>query len=207
MFPRFRDNTAATAGARVAVEGEPSAEDQIRRMFSIVGSAAFFVLAPGVVAGYVPWWISGWRVHASFRGFIFVRIVGAIFILAGIPVLVECFARFAVEGIGTPAPVFPTEHLVVKGFYRFVRNPMYVSVLALLLGQAMFLGDIDILEYAVCAWLAAHLFVISYEEPTLRRTFRAEYEAYRTNVPRWIPRLSPWDPLKRQVSVKPKATA
>jgi protein-S-isoprenylcysteine O-methyltransferase Ste14 len=206
MFQPFRDNTAATAGARVvAVEGEPSAEDQIRRLFSIVGSAAFFVLAPGIVAGYAPWLISGWRVHASFPGFIIVRIVGAIFILVGTPVLVECFARFAVEGMGTPAPVFPTEHLVVKGFYRFVRNPMYVSVLAVLLGQAMFLGDIDILEFAVCAWLAAHLFVISYEEPTLRRTFRAEYEAYRMNVPRWIPRLSPWDPVKRPGKVSAKA--
>lgn len=171
---------------------ESGAEDRSRRVFSILGTAIFLVLAPGTVAGLVPWWISGWRVHAPFPGFTLLRVIGAVLIVAGIPVLLECFARFALQGIGTPAPVFPTRRLVIKGFYRFVRNPMYVSVLAVLLGQALFLGSIRIAVYAALAWLVAHLFVIGYEEPTLLKSYGAEYETYRTHVPRWIPRFSPW---------------
>ncbi|MGC2164013.1 MAG: isoprenylcysteine carboxylmethyltransferase family protein [Silvibacterium sp.] len=163
-----------------------------RRWLSVLGSAAFLIVAPGTVAGAVPWWISRWHVHAPFPGFTLLRVIGVLLIIAGVPVLLESFARFALQGMGTPAPVFPTEHLVVKGFYRFVRNPMYVSVLAVLIGQALFLGNIDILVYAAFAWLIAHLFVLGYEEPTLRKSFGAKYEAYRSHVPRWLPRLTPW---------------
>jgi protein-S-isoprenylcysteine O-methyltransferase Ste14 len=165
----------------------------VRRIFAVLGSTAFLVLAPGTVAGYVPWLICRWRVHAPFPGFMLLRVIGAVLIVGGAAVLLECFARFALQGIGTPAPVFPTKHLVVSGFYRFVRNPMYVSVLALLIGQALWFGSAGIVLWAFAAWLAAHLFVIGYEEPTMRRTFGAEYEAYRAHVPRWIPRLSPWE--------------
>lgn len=161
-------------------------------MLSLAGSLAFLALAPGTVAGYVPWLISRWRVHAPFPGFTVLRVVGVALMVAGVSALLECFGRFALQGLGTPAPVFPTEHLVVKGFYRYVRNPMYVSVVAVLLGEALFLGSWGIAIYGACAWLVVHLFVIAYEEPTLRRTFGAEYEAYRANVPRWIPRLTPW---------------
>jgi protein-S-isoprenylcysteine O-methyltransferase Ste14 len=171
---------------------ESSEESHLRRVFAIVGSAAFLVLAPGVVAGFVPWWISGWHAHAPFPGFTLLRIVGVALIIAGSVVLLECFARFALQGIGTPAPVFPTQRLVVKGSYRFVRNPMYVSVLAVLLGEALFLGSAGVLVFAACAWLVAHLFVISYEEPTLLRSFAVEYGNYLAHVPRWIPRLTPW---------------
>ena len=111
---------------------------------------------------------------------------------AGLAVLLESFTRFALQGIGTPAPVFPTRHLVVQGAYRYVRNPMYVAVTSLILGQALLLGDTHLLAYAVFPWLVAHLFVVAYEEPTLRRTFGAEYETYCAHVPRWIPRFSPW---------------
>ena len=89
-------------------------------------------------------------------------------------------------------PVFPTQHLVVSGLYRYVRNPMYVAVLAVILGQALIFGSIGLLEYAAVAWLAAHVFVVAYEEPTLRANFGAEYQAFRAAVPRWIPRLTPW---------------
>lgn len=165
----------------------------VRRVFAVLGSAVFLVLAPGSVAVYVPWLIGHWRVHAPFPGFIVLRVIGAVLIVVGATALLECFARFALQGIGTPAPVFPTNHLVVGGFYRFVRNPMYVSVLAVLFGQALFFGSVGIAEYAACAWIIAHLFVVFYEEPTLRRSFGAEYESYRAHVPRWIPRLSPWE--------------
>ena len=110
----------------------------------------------------------------------------------GVPVLLDSFARFALQGLGTPAPVLPTRHLVVTGFFRHVRNPMYVAVASLIFGQGLFFGSVTVLEYGAAVWLAFFLFVLLYEEPTLRRTFGAEYEEFRAHVPRWIPRLRPW---------------
>jgi protein-S-isoprenylcysteine O-methyltransferase Ste14 len=168
------------------------ADGQVRRVLAVLGTAVFLLLAPGFVVGFVPWWISRWHVHAPFLGFTPFRIIGALLIAAGIPVLLESFGRFALQGIGTPAPVFPTRRLVVKGFYRYVRNPMYIGVVSMLLGQALLLGDIRILAYAALGWLVTHLFVLTYEEPTLRKSFGAEYENFCAHVPRWIPRFTPW---------------
>jgi protein-S-isoprenylcysteine O-methyltransferase Ste14 len=170
--------------------------DQKKRSLALLGSAIFFFLAPGTVAGLIPWWIGRWRVHAPFVGFTALRITGCLMIAAGLIILLESFLRFALKGLGTPAPVFPTKHLVVTGTYRFVRNPMYVAVVSLVLGQAFFFGDIRIFIYGLCAWLVTHLFVLTYEEPTLRRTFPIEYPAFTANVPRWIPRLTPWNPRR-----------
>ncbi len=100
------------------------ADGRLRRVFALLGTAIFLLLAPGTVAGLVPWCISRWQVHAPFPGFVACQVVGALSIAAGIPILLESFGRFALQGIGTPAPVFPTQHLVVNGFYRHVRNPM-----------------------------------------------------------------------------------
>jgi protein-S-isoprenylcysteine O-methyltransferase Ste14 len=161
-------------------------------MFAVLGTATFLVLAPGSVAGLIPWWISHWQQQPPFLGFAPFRALGILLMAAGIIVVLDSFARFAFQGIGTPAPVFPTRQLVVDGFYRYVRNPMYVAVLVLILGEALLLGNLHLLAYAVFPWLAAHLFVLFYEEPTLRKSFSIEYEAYCTHVPRWIPRLSPW---------------
>jgi protein-S-isoprenylcysteine O-methyltransferase Ste14 len=173
-------------------ERQSQANDGMRRTFALVGTALFLVLAPGCVAGLVPWWISRWQFRAPFAGYAPLRVIGAMLIAAGTFVMLDSFARFALQGLGTPAPVFPTRHLVVKGFYRYVRNPMYVAVVAVILGQALLFGNVRILEYGLFAWLVAHLFVLAYEEPTLRRTFGAEYESFRANVPRWIPRVTPW---------------
>jgi protein-S-isoprenylcysteine O-methyltransferase Ste14 len=150
------------------------------------------MIAPGIVAGVIPWWISRWQLGAPFLGFLPFRAIGILLIVAGIVVLLESFGRFALQGIGTPAPVFPTRHLVVQGFYRHVRNPMYVAVVSLILGQGLLLGDIRIVVYGLFFLVAAHLFVVIYEEPTLRRTFGSEYEIFCAQVPRWLPRLSPW---------------
>jgi protein-S-isoprenylcysteine O-methyltransferase Ste14 len=166
--------------------------DRTRRVSAVLGTAAFLILAPGTVAGLIPWWISHWRLHPPFLGFPPFRAIGVLLIAAGVAVVLESFGRFALQGIGTPAPIFPTRHLVVEGVYRYVRNPMYVAVTSMILGQALLLGDRHLLEYAVLPWLAAHLFVLVYEEPTLRRSFGEEYELYCAHVPRWIPRLSPW---------------
>lgn len=162
------------------------------RVFAALGSAIFFCVAPGTVAGYIPWLIDRWQVHASFFGFTTLRVMGVLLMAVGAVILIEAFVRFAVQGMGTPAPILPPKHLVVMGSYRYVRNPMYVAVVSLIFGQSLFFGDIRVLVYGLCAWLVAHLFVLIYEEPTLRRSFPDDYEGLTAHVPRWIPRLTPW---------------
>ncbi len=171
----------------------------MRRLFAILGSALFLVIAPGTVAGLVPWWLSRWRIEAAFFNFFPFRIAGVLLIVAALPGLLDSFVRFALKGLGTPAPVFPTRHLVVSGLYRYVRNPMYVSVVSIVLGQALLLGNLRVLEYGLAVWAAFHLFVLLYEEPTLRSTFGAEYEVFCANVPRWIPRLRAWQAGAQQL--------
>ena len=162
------------------------------RWSAIAGTIVFFFLAPGIVAGVVPWGISGWRLHAPFPGYGLLQILGAILIAGGLAALIHSFARFALEGRGTPAPVAPTAQLVGGGLYRYVRNPMYVAVLAIIGGQALLFGNIGVAVYGMVVFTAVHAFVLAYEEPTLRETYGADYDAYRANVPRWIPRMSPW---------------
>jgi protein-S-isoprenylcysteine O-methyltransferase Ste14 len=171
---------------------EPKPADRTRRASAILGTAIFLFLAPGTVAGYIPWRISHWRINPPLLDFTPFRAIGILLIAAGLTILLESFARFALQGIGTPAPIFPTRHLVVQGFYRYVRNPMYVAIVATILGQALLFGSIHLLEYAAIAWLVTHLFVLTYEEPTLHKTFGPEFETYRTQVPRWIPSVTPW---------------
>ena len=164
----------------------------MRRTLSILGSALFLLLAPGTVGGIVPYWISRWRFETRSIACLPLRIIGALLIAMGALVLLDSFARFALKGLGTPAPVFPTRHLVVSGLYRYVRNPLYLAVFAAILGQGLLFGNIRLLEYGAVVWLAFHLFVMSYEEPTLRSSFGAEYDTFCASVPRWIPRLTPW---------------
>lgn len=164
----------------------------IRRSLAIVGSAIFLVLAPGFVAGAVPWWISHWHGEAALLGLPVLRIFGGVLIVLGAVGLLDSFGRFAIQGIGTPAPAFPTRHLVVSGLYRYVRNPMYVAVVSTIFGQGLLLGNVRLLDYGGLVWLLFHLFVMIYEEPTLRASFGSEYAAFCAEVPRWIPRLTPW---------------
>jgi protein-S-isoprenylcysteine O-methyltransferase Ste14 len=159
---------------------------------AILGSALFFVVAPFVAAAAIPWWISHWEFQPPFFDVELTRAIGALLTAAGVPGIVDSFARFALQGLGTPAPVAPPQHLVVSGLYRYVRNPMYVAVVAIIFGQALLFGDWRLIVYGALFWLACHVFVLLYEEPTLQRSFGAEYEAFRANVPRWIPRLRPW---------------
>jgi protein-S-isoprenylcysteine O-methyltransferase Ste14 len=163
-----------------------------RKLLAIAGSAIFLVIAPGVVAGWVPWWISRWTFQTPFAGMPILRVPGGILIALGAIGLLDSFVRFAVQGLGTPAPVLPTRHLVVTGLYRYVRNPMYVAVVSTILGQGLLFGNSTLLVYGAFVWLLFHVFVIAYEEPTLLATFGPEYEAFRAGVRRWIPRLTPW---------------
>jgi protein-S-isoprenylcysteine O-methyltransferase Ste14 len=169
----------------------------MRRISAIIGSALFFVLAPCTVAGSIPWWISRWQMQPPLFGLYPLRIAGGVLILAGLPVLLDSFARFALQGLGTPAPIFPTRRLVVSGWYRYVRNPMYVAVVSVIVGQALLFGNVQVLEYGALVWLCFHLFVLAYEEPTMRSTFVGEYREFCAHVPRWIPRLTPWRTIHR----------
>jgi protein-S-isoprenylcysteine O-methyltransferase Ste14 len=166
----------------------------MRKANAAAGSAVFFALAPGVVAGLVPWWLTGWRVRDLPSFWLPLRLAGAVLLVAGAGVLVHAFVRFVVEGSGTPAPVAPTRALVVGGLYRYVRNPMYLAVVAAIVGQALSLGQLALLPYAAVICLAFWVFVHWYEEPTLARQFGASYEAYRRAVPAWWPRRHPWQP-------------
>jgi protein-S-isoprenylcysteine O-methyltransferase Ste14 len=163
----------------------------VRRPAAAAGSAVFFAVAPGGVAGVGPWLLTRWHAAAWWLP---VRVVGGALVVAGAAGLVHAFVRFVVEGAGTPAPVAPPERLVVGGLYRFVRNPMYVAVVAAVVGQALLLGRLVLLAYAVVVWVVVALFVRGYEEPTLHRQFGAGYDAYRRAVPAWLPRLRPWRP-------------
>ena len=162
------------------------------KAIAVLGSALFFVIAPLVLAGFVPRWVTQWEFRPAFFGVDLTRILGGMLIIAGVPGVVDSFARFALEGLGTPAPVAPTQKLVVTGLYRYVRNPIYIAVVAVIFGQALLFGDWRLLWYGALLWLFFHVFVVMYEEPTLKQTFGTEYESFRTNVPRWIPRLTPW---------------
>jgi len=161
-------------------------------VLAIIGTIVFLVIAPGFVAGLVPWWISGWRVEPPFFGVVLFRFAGTLLIAVGLVGLLDSFGRFALQGLGTPAPVVPTRYLVVTGLYRYVRNPMYVAVVAAILGQALLPGNGRLLAYGSLIWLLFHVFVLVYEEPTLRAKFGPEYESFCAAVPRWIPRATPW---------------
>ena len=164
----------------------------MRKAIAISGSALFFVVAPLLLAGFVPFSITHWEFRSAFFGLEPTRAIGVMLIVAGVPGVVDSFARFALQGLGTPAPIAPTRTLVVTGLYRYVRNPIYVGVAAVIFGQALLFGDLRLLWYAALLWLFFHVFVLAYEEPTLERTFGASYEDFRANVPRWMPRLTPW---------------
>jgi protein-S-isoprenylcysteine O-methyltransferase Ste14 len=171
--------------------------ESMRRPIAAVGSAVFFVVGPGTVVGLIPWLLTGWQVREPVPYWAPMRALGVILLVAGVIVLVRAFVRFVVEGFGTPVPVAAPERLVVGGLYRYVRNPMYVAILAAIVGQALLLGQLGLLLYAAALWLISASFVRWYEEPTLARRFGADYEAYRRAVPAWWPRLRPWKPSER----------
>jgi len=159
-----------------------------------VGSAVWFALAPGVVVGLVPWMLTRWQIRQSGFYWMPVRVIGAGLILVGAVVLLHAFIRFVVEGRGTPAPVAPPARLVIGGLYRYVRNPMYLATVAIIVGQALALAQFGLLWYAAAAAAAAAAVVQWYEEPALSRRFGEQYERYRRAVGRWRPRLHPWTP-------------
>jgi protein-S-isoprenylcysteine O-methyltransferase Ste14 len=172
----------------------------VRKPTAALGSALFFLLAPGFVAGLMPYWLTGWRYRDPAPYWLplpfglVLRVLGALLVLAGVALLGHAFVRFVREGTGTPAPVAPPGRVVVGGAYRYVRNPMYLALLSVIVGQALLFGQPGLLLYAVLVCVAVVGFVYGYEEPALRRRFCDSYERYRREVPAWWPRLRPWRP-------------
>src|SRR5258705_2723052 len=137
----------------------------VPKTIAVLGSALFFAVAPSTVAGLVPWWITRWEFLPPFFDLQATRAVGILLIVAGLPGLVDSFARFALQGLGTPAPIAPTQNLVVTGLYRYVRNPIYVAVVAVILGQAILFGDWRLMTYGGLPWVALHALVLTDQEP------------------------------------------
>jgi len=154
-----------------------------------LGTILFVATVPGTVIGVVPYLLSGWRLQTALLGPA-TRWIGAGLFLLALPLFLDFLVRFVRDGRGTPAPVAAPQHLVVSGAFRYVRNPGYVAVLSMVAGQGLFFGSTAILAYAFWLALGFHLFVLFYEEPTLRRRFGEEYAAYCRRVPRWLPRVA-----------------
>lgn len=171
----------------------------MHRSAAAAGSAVFFVAAPGTVVGLVPWLITHWELPDSSAVWRVAQVMGALLIVAGLVPVVHAFMQFVRAG-GTPMPLAPPPRLVVTGFNRYVRNPMYVGVLVSLAGQAMLFGSLGVLVFAAAAWICTAAFVRWYEEPDLTRRYGSQYQEYRRNVPAWFPRPRPWAPPQRETA-------
>jgi protein-S-isoprenylcysteine O-methyltransferase Ste14 len=161
-------------------------------MLATIGSVLWFALAAGVGVVWVPWLITAWRVaYSSSSGWRAAQALGVVLIVAGLAPIVWTFVSFVRAG-GTPIPGVYTQELVVRGFNQYVRNPIYLGVVVIVVGQALLLGQWQLLVYAACVRLGTAWFVRAYEEPALARRFGAQYQAYRRAVPAWRPRVHPW---------------
>ena len=151
-------------------------------------SIIFFILAPGMVAGYIPFALLriGSQAQSGFLSYLAFPLW-----VTGIATLIWCFWDFVQKGKGTPAPIDPPKELVVSGLYNYVRNPMYVGIILILIGHFVWFGFWSLVAYAVIVFIAFSTFVIFYEEPNLKKRFGAAYEEYCQRVPRWIPRIKP----------------
>lgn len=145
---------------------------------------------PALVLALFPWYITHFRIPAG-QSAGMLAAAGAL-VAAGLVPLLESIFRFVMVGRGTLVPVLPTEHLVVSGLYRHVRNPMYTGVITVLAGEGLLFRNGHMVVYLGIIWLIMHLFVSLYEEPTLARRYGEEYARFKRNVPRWIPRVTPW---------------
>jgi protein-S-isoprenylcysteine O-methyltransferase Ste14 len=152
---------------------------------NILKTLLFTVLVPGTVAGFAPGWIRGaWPTDAP----PWAVAAGTLALAAGLAVYVWCAWNFATVGQGTPLPLDPPRVLVARGLYRYSRNPMYVGVLLVIVGQAVWARSVPLLEYAAAVAVSFHLVVLLVEEPVLRRSFGASYEDYVSRVHRWFGR-------------------
>lgn len=160
-----------------------------RAVVPILNTILFTLLVPGTVAILIPGWLLGGFFRPSNGPLTW---LGAVMVFLGVAIYFRCAWEFAVRGLGTPAPIAPTKHLVTTAMHRHVRNPMYLGVALAIVGQGVVFRSFHLVEYAGVMLLVAHIFVLFYEEPTLHRQFGESYDQYRRSVPRWIPRLRPF---------------
>jgi protein-S-isoprenylcysteine O-methyltransferase Ste14 len=159
----------------------------------MLGSAAWFVAMGGTFACGLPYALNEWHFHQPPADWAPARVIGGLLIGVGLVPLVHSFVVFTRTG-ATPFPAASPSQLVVSGFYRHVRNPIYVGFLIVMAGQAALFGSLGLLEYAAVSWLVAAAAVRWYEEPVLARKFGDAYRAYRRAVPAWLPRVHSWTP-------------
>ena len=153
---------------------------------TVLKSLLYLVFEAGLFAIYIPLKLlrNGPRLETGIFSFLAIPLW-----LAGSLIILRCFLDFAFRGRGTPVPTDPPRELVVTGFYRYVRNPIYVGVLMIFLGHFLWFGTLALLTYTAVAFTGVHLFILLYEEPTLKKKFGTSYEEYLKQVPRWIPRI------------------
>jgi AhpD family alkylhydroperoxidase len=165
----------------------------MRRSAAVVIAVAWGVGVGGTFGCLLPWLLGYWHLQRPLPYWIVAQAAGVVLIGIGLVPIVQAFVEFVKAG-GTPVPVASPPRLVVSGFYRYVRNPIYVGFLVILIGQALLFGSMGLVVYTVVAWCVGAAAVRFYEQPRLARRFGAEYQPYLQAVPAWIPRLRPWTP-------------
>ena len=163
-------------------------------MMLALRSIFFTLIIPGTVTVLIPYLILSRTGRGLPPVWTPLHLVGLVVMLLGAAILLRCIWDFAVRGRGTLAPVDPPRYLVVQGLFRYVRNPMYLGALLLLLGESLFFRSMPVLQYTLAWFLVVNLVVLFYEEPALRRRFGESYDRYAHSVHRWLPsrpRLSP----------------
>lgn len=155
----------------------------------LIKSLLMFILLPGTVTCLIPYGIlkSGWNVVLIEYGD--VKYLGLLFIVPGAIVLLWCVMSFAVIGQGTLASIDPPKTLVIRGFYKFVRNPMYIAVISILIGESLLFSSLLLAAYSILVWIIFHLYIVLFEEPILLKQFSESYTKYCVSVPRWLPRI------------------
>lgn len=165
----------------------------MRKPAAAAVSVAWGAALGGTFGALLPYLLNDWHLHRPLPYWVVAQVAGALLICAGLAPIVGSFAEFA-RADGTPVPVASPPRLVVSGSYRYVRNPIYVGFMAVLIGEVLVTGSLGLLEYTAVAWCVGAAAVQFYEEPTLARKFGPEYREYRRAVRAWIPQLHPWAP-------------
>ena len=157
-----------------------------RPFWPVFNTILFTIFVPGTVAVLIPLWLVGdvrWQANAPATW------MGAVVAVTGAAIYLRCAWEFAVNGLGTPAPIAPTKFLVTTALHRYVRNPMYIGVALVIVGESVIFRSLHLVLYAAAMLTIAHTFVVLYEEPALRRQFGDSYDEYVRTVPRWVPKL------------------
>ena len=157
-----------------------------RAFWPLLNTILFTIIVPGTVAGYIPFRIVGGFSRVTPGA---LSLFGGLVLAVGAGIYFRCAWEFAVRGLGTPAPIAPTKYLITTALHRYVRNPMYIGVALVILGEAALFRSPYLVVYAALMLSIAHIFVVAYEEPALHRQFGESYDEYRRTIPRWIPRF------------------